>query len=450
MTTAHASGGAASPVQALQVPLSRAEELAPLRRLSWRAAGSVGAVVLVLLAWSALAPISGAVIAPGVVKTELDRKTIRHQEGGIVREVLVREGQQVKAGDPLLLVGDVRTDALLDLQQDQWNAEAMRHARLEAELAVATSFVRPQAVKPTAAAAVYENRERVLFDARRRTMLEQQASLQAQVDATQSQVAALTTQIAATRQGLSLAREELGVNRSLVEEGFVQRTRVLALERAVADYEARAGEQAGELALARQRLADFELRRVQVRNQYQQQAATELKDSTERLRGIEEQLRPARDTAERQYVRAPVDGEVMSLKVAAPGAVIGPRDVLLEVVPTHEAMVVEARIAVEDIEHVRPGAMAEVRLSAYEYRAMPLLQGRVAAVSADRVEDPRTGLAWFSTRIEVDASGLTAYAGAELRAGMPAEAYVTTEPRSLLEYVLRPFSAFARRGMREP
>ncbi len=434
----------------LRQPLAGAAELDPLHRLRRRALWAIGSVLSALLAWSVLAPMQGAVIAPGVVKTELDRRTVRHQEGGIVREVLVREGQHVAAGEGLLVIGDVRTDALLDLQQDQWNAEAMRRARLEAELALASSFSRPATVRAAPAADEYERRERVLFDARRRTLLEQEASLRAQIQATQTQVAALGGQIEATGKGMTLAREELALNRDLVEGGFVQRSRLLTLERAVADYQARAGEDSSERALAQQRLADLELRAAQVRNQYQQQAAGELKESTARLREIEEQLRPARDMSDRQLVRAPVDGEVMSLLVSSPGAVVGPRDPLLELVPAREALIVEARIGVDDIEHVRTGAAAEVRLSAYEYRRMPMLAGRVTAVSADRVADERSAQAWFVARIEVDKAELAAYTDAEMRPGMPAEVYVTTEPRTLLEYVLRPLTAFAQRGMREP
>lgn len=439
-----------TPTDALRQAPQGDAELAELRRLRRQVAGAVGLVAVIVLAWSLLAPVAGAIIAPGVVKTERDRKQVRHQEGGIVREILVREGQQVKAGEALMLIGDVRTDALLSLQQDQWMAEAIRHARLGAEFALAGAFGLPEGVQDSEAAQRLLKREQVLFAARRKTLHEQEASLQAQVEATRQQARSLETQIAAIRQGAALAREELALNRDLVSGGFVQRTRVLALERAVADYDARIEEQASELALARQRLAELQLRVAQARNQYQQQAATELKDSTTRMREIEEQLRPARDMAERQVVRAPVDGEVMDLRVSTAGAVIGPREPLLDIVPRREALVVEARIEVGDIEHVHTGSEAEVRLSAYEYRAMPMIPGRVTAVSADRMVDERTGATWFAARVEVDPQSLAAYRDAEMRAGMPAEVYVQTGSRTLLDYLLRPILVSAGRGMREP
>jgi HlyD family type I secretion membrane fusion protein len=434
----------------LRPPVVAADGPAAWRRLGrWAAIAFAGGVTILLL-WSAAAPLSGAVIAAGFVRTELNRKTVQHQEGGIVREILVREGQKVRAGDPLLVVGDVRTDALLDLQRQMWLAESVRHARLSAELTLARSFELPAGLERLPEAASSLARERALFEARRRTLQEQVASLEAQIEATEAQVRALGTQIASTRNGAALSREELALNQGLQRDGYVQRARILGLERNVSDYDGRLGEQQSEQALAQQRMGDLRLRVAQARNQYQQQAAGELKDSAVRLRELEEQLRPARDLSERQYVRSPVDGEVMSLHVTAVGEVIGPRQPLLEVVPANERLVVEARVAVEDIEHVQRDGPAEVRLTAYEYRKMPMLAGRVAAVSADRVEDPRTGQAGYRVLVEVGASELAAYPGARMQPGMPAEVYVTTAPRTLFDYVVRPLSAFAVRGMREP
>ena len=172
--------------EALDRQPSGPAELEPLRALRLRAGLAVGVVTAVILAWSALAPIRGAVIAQGVIKTERDRKTVRHQEGGIVRQILVREGQSVTAGEPLLVIGDVRTDAILDLQQDQWIAESLRRSRLEAEVSLSASFRAPAAIAPSPSAGEYLRREQVLFDARRKTLLEQQSSLNTQVEATEN------------------------------------------------------------------------------------------------------------------------------------------------------------------------------------------------------------------------------------------------------------------------
>lgn len=435
---------------ALRLPMEAGAERLAFSRLALRTALALGAVLTVMLVWSAVAPLSGAVIAVGIVKTELNRKTVQHQEGGIVREILVREGQQVKAGEPLVVVGDVRSDATLDLQRDQRVAELIREARLLAELKLAAVFTLPPALAKTPSASQYLAREQALFMARRTMLLEQVASFEAQSRETEGQIGALSAQIDSTTLGGVHAREELEINRNLVQQGFVQRTRILALERAVADYDGRSGEQQGERALAKQRLADFRSRIVQARNQYQQQAAAELKDTVARLRELDERLRPAQDQVERQYVRSPVEGTVMALRVAAVGVAIGPREAILDVVPAQERLVVEARVRPEDIDYVQTGALAEVRLTAYEYRTMPMLEARVMSVSADRVEDTRNGTAWFNVLIEVDTADLAKFPGTRMQAGMPAEVYVTTPARSLFDYIARPLMSFGRRGMREP
>jgi HlyD family type I secretion membrane fusion protein len=437
-------------LQVLNLPLDDAGERGGLRALARKGGIAFGIVLALMLAWSFTAPLSGAIIASGTVKTELNRKTVQHQEGGIVRAIRVREGQRVKAGDVLVVVGDVRSDATLDLQQDQRLAELVRQARLNAELKLAAEFSLPPGMASTAAAAEYLDRERSLFDARRRTLVEQVDSLQLQVRETESQVRALALQIESIEAGARSAGEELEIHRRLVEQGFIQRTRILALERAVMDYDSRAGEQKSEQALARQRLADLRSRVVQARNQYLQQAASDLKDTVARLREIDERLRPAQDQFERQYVRSPVDGEVMGIRVASVGAVVAPREPILDVVPAQERLVVEARIAPQDIEFVRGGVRAEVRLSAFDSRVLPLLGATVTSVSGDRIEDPRSGAAWFSVLLDVDASGLEAFPGVRMQAGMPAEVYVTTPARTLFEYLARPLVLFGRRGMREP
>ncbi len=404
-----------------------------------------------IAAWSAAAPLAGAVVAPAQVKVELNRKTVQHQEGGIVREILVRDGQSVRAGDPLLVVGDVRQDAELSLLQDQWRAARVRVARAEAEMRLASASTCPTRCKATAAAAEHIARERAVFAARRQVLDEQGALLHAQMRQVQAQAAALESQIEATIVSGKLSDEELAINESLASQGFVNRTRLIGLQRTAADYKRRVGEQRGDLAAARQRSAELQARTAQLRLAHQTQATDELKEAANRVREIEERLRPSKDQVERQIVRAPVDGEVMSLRVAAVGAVIAPRDPLLDVVPRHEKLVVDARIAPQDVEHVRVGGAAEVRLVSADARSVPLLPAKVVFVSPDRVQQPETGESWFDVTVEVDAAAMQQHKPSlRLQAGMPAELYVTTGERSLIEYLAKPLNLFAQRALREP
>ena len=318
-------------------------------------------------AWTVFAPLSGAVIAPGYVKVDLNRKVVQHQEGGTVRAIRVRDGDRVKQGQELLVLGDVRIDAQLDLLRTQLDAERAKAARLEAERAYAAKPAFPAELlrqKHDPKVAEQLARESALFRARRDALESQIAVLRKQIRETGGEIAALTEQLSAEERALKLQNEELAANDRLLKQGYVQKTRVLTLQRAVAEYEARHGEHRAELSKARQRIGELELRILSMRNAYAQTAADELKESSSRIFDLEERIRPSRDAAERQRITAPIGGEVVGLRVFSQGAVIGPRDVLMEIVPEQKRLIIEARIRPEDINHVRPGSAADVRLTA--------------------------------------------------------------------------------------
>jgi HlyD family type I secretion membrane fusion protein len=421
-------------------------------RLQWRALLWPLVVTAALLAaWAVSAPLAGAVVAPAQLKVQTKRKTVQHQEGGIVRAILVKDGQRVHAGDPLLVVGDLRQEAELNLLQDQWRAARARAARAEAESRLAPRLDMPDELRRDLAAAEHVAREASVFSTRRQALDEQSALLQRQVEQVQAQVTALESQIDATAVSGRLSNEELALNEELAHQGFVNRTRLIALQRTAADYKSRLGEVGSELALARQRIAELRSRQAQLRLAYQNQATDDWKEASSRVREVEERLRPSKDQSERQTVRAPVDGEVMSLHVAAAGAVIAPREALLDLVPQHDKLVVDARVAPQDVEHVHVGGAAEVRLISSDARRTPLLPATVTFVSADRVTQPDNGAAWFDVTVEVDPQLLAQRQPTlHLQAGMPAELYVTTGERTLLEYLVKPLRTFSRRAMREP
>jgi HlyD family type I secretion membrane fusion protein len=234
-----------------------------------------------------------------------------------------------------------------------------------------------------------------------------------------------------------------------VEKGYVQKTRVITLQRAVAEYEARYGEHRAELSKARQRAAELELRILSMRNAYVQAAADELKETTARMFDLEERIRPSRDASERQKITAPIDGEVVGLRVFNAGSVIGPREVMMEIVPTEKRLIVEARIRPEDVNHVRQGIEADIRLTAYQSRTTPLVAGAVTYVSGDRLVDQQSGHPYYIVHIDVPEKSL-AVASLKLQAGMPAEVFIRTDKRSALDYLLAPVTSYLRRAMREP
>jgi HlyD family type I secretion membrane fusion protein len=427
-------------------PQARAE----LRRQTRLALIPLAATVALLALWMSAAPLSGAIIAAGKLKVELNRKTVQHQEGGIVRSILVRDGELVRAGQPLIVLGDVRNDAELNMLRDQLRAERVRNARASAEAVLAAQFQLPAELAAAPGASDDLSRETAFFQSRRRTLDEQIASLEAQMRDARAQSAALTRQIDTTAASATLAAEELEINEKLVRQGYVQRARLLELQRGESDYRSRLSEAQGDLALAQQRSGELQARIAQARNQYQQVATDESRESAARIRELEERVRPSQDQAERQFVRAPVDGRVMALRVSSVGEVIGPRDALLDIVPTQEKLVVEARIRPQDIDHVREHSTAEVRLTAFDARTTPLLPGTVVFVSPDRITSQESGESWFVATVEVDAAALKDHPSLRLQAGMPAELFVKTPQRTLLQYLAKPLNAFATRAMREP
>jgi HlyD family type I secretion membrane fusion protein len=409
------------------------------------------AVTSALLAtWIVAAPLSGAIIAAGKLKVELNRKTVQHQEGGIVRRILVRDGDLVRAGQPLIVVSDVRNDAELNMLRDQLRGERIRNARAVAEAVLATKFTAPAELADAPGASDDVARETALFDARRRTLDEQISSIEAQVRDSRAQAAALTRQIETTTASARLAAEELEINEKLVRQGYVQRARLLQLQRDESDYRSRLAEAQSDLALAQQRAGELQARIAQSRNQFQQAATDEARESAAKIRELDERVRPSQDQAERQFVRAPVDGRVMALRVSSVGEAVGPRDALLDIVPTQEKLVVEARIRPQDIDHVREHSAAEVRLTAFDARTTPMLPGTVVFVSPDRITSQESGESWFVATVEVDATALRNHTALRLQPGMPAELFVKTPERTLLQYLTKPLNAFATHAMREP
>lgn len=437
------------------VPTAELAAETDMRRVVQAGLAVIGAGIAAFALWSALAPLSGAIVAPGFVKVDMNRKTVQHQEGGIVKEIRVRDGDKVVAGQPLIVLEDLRVDAAVEQLRQQLDAERAKIARLESERAFAPSVAFPADIeqrRSQAKVAETLERESAQFRARRDALQGQEAVLRKQMGEIRGEMRALGDQIGAEERAIALSKEELAINERLVKENFIQRTRLVALERAVAEYEARSGEHRAELAKAQQRVSEIELRILTMRNGYVQTATDELKESSNKIFDLEERLRPSKDAADRQTVRSPSAGEVVGLRVFTLGAVVGPRDVLLDVVPEQKTLIVEARIRPEDINHVKPGAEADVRLTAYKQRTTPMVQGRVSYVSGDRLVEGQGAAtqAYYVAHIDVPAQALADAGNLRMQAGMPAEVYVRTDSRNPFDYMLAPVTAFLRRGMREP
>lgn len=431
-----------------------APHLAELRRLArW------GLAVLVLGlapigAWMSWAPLASAVVAQAFVKVDLDRRPVQHAEGGIVREVKVRDGQRVAQGEPLLVLGDVSVDADVNRLNYRVMTERAGIVRLEAEQLGARTLAFPAdllaAAKGDPRLAEQLGKERALFEARRDALQGQVSLLRSQRVRVIEEREAMTAQVAQAAESLKHQRDELEKNRGLLAEGYISATRISQLEASTADYAVKLEEKRSELARAEQRLVDTDLRIRTLEGEYRQQASDQLKVASARLSEIQQELRKSTDASARQVIVAPAAGDVMNLKFTSPGSVVPPRETIADIVPADPRLVIEAHIRTEDVSRVQQGQAAEVRFTAFKYRTTKLVEGKVFYVAADRQVDEATRQPYYVAMIEADPASL-AEAGDEIRlqAGMPAEVYIKGEERTPLQYLVEPVTQVLRRAARE-
>jgi membrane fusion protein, epimerase transport system len=433
------------------------EPLAPHLREA-RSLMRIGALVLLLgllplAAWMVMAPLASAVVAPGVVKVELNRRPVQHAEGGIVREVHVRVGQRVAEGQTLLVLGDVAVNADMQRWDSRVRSERASMARLEAEQSGAPGVVFPpdvlEAARNDAGLAELLTNERALFAARRGALTSQVALLRSQQAKVNEESQALRAQIERAREALKLQGQELTANQGLLKEGFISSGRVTQIEAQMADYGVKLEERRSELARAEQRLVDTSLRIKAMENDYRQQASDQLKVTQARLAEIQQEQRKTGDAAKRQVITSPVAGEVMDLKVTAPGAVIPPRETIAEIVPDNQQLIIEALLRPEDINRVQRGQLAQLRFTAFAYRTTKLVDGTVKYISADRMVDRQSNSAFYVAHIEVDSAKLKEAGDLKLLAGMPVEVYIEGEQRTVLQYLMEPLTQVVQRAGRE-
>jgi membrane fusion protein, epimerase transport system len=426
---------------------------AEAKRLARSAGWVLVCGVAPLLGWLALAPLASAVVAPGFVKVDLERRPVQHAEGGTVREVLVRDGQHVKAGQPLLVLGDVSVDADMNRLTYRVAAERASVARLEAEQTMAATVRWPNDVSAEAATdtrvAEQLAKERALFSARRDALVGQTALLRSQQLSLAQEREALRAQIVQAGESLRHQKAELETNRGLLQDGYISATRISQLDATVADYGVKLEERKSELARAEQRLIDNDLRIKALESEYRQQASDQLKVTSSRLSEIAQEQRKTSDASRRQVIAAPAAGEVMNLRFTSPGAVVSPREPIADIVPSDARLMVEARIRTEDVSRIAQGQAAEIRFTAFKYRTTQLVAGKVFYVSPDRNVDRQSGAPYYTAVIEADAASLARSGEMKLQAGMPAEVYVKGGERSALQYLLEPVTDVVRRAGRE-
>jgi len=404
-----------------------------------------------MLIWAAPPPIRSATSAPAEIRVEASRKTLRHREGGVVSEILVREGQRVAAGAPLLRFDSVQAAAAVDVLQNQHDAILAQSARFTAESVGSRTLVLPpeltdRMADPRVAGLIRD--QQLLFNSRLQFFLSQEAVLGQRIDQLATQMVGVQAQLDSVDEQLALTREELAGYQTLYEKGYAPKTLILRYERSLSELGGRRGALTSELNRLRQAQGEARLQLTTLRNQRITEAAEGLRQMQTQLSDVGPRLTAAQQVLDRTTVTSPVDGYVLNLTQFTVGGVVAPGELLMDVVPADAPLIVHARIAPQDIDSVTVGQEARVEVIAFS-RASPL-EAEVTSISADRLVDAQTGAAYFLAELRINPADLAKLPqGATLSPGMPARAMIITGRRSILDYMISPLTDTFDGALRE-
>lgn len=408
----------------------------------------VGTLITVLFfgvlgGWAAFAPLDGAIVSEGVVTVEGYRKTVDHLEGGIVKEIRVKDGDRVQAGDTLLVLDDARLKAQAEIYSQQMAVARATEARLQAELAGETAVAFPADL----AASDLDYVQRALasqeeeFGTRRQALTGAEQVLQHRIEELKSQIAGMELRTTSLEEQVKSIDDEKATLEELIESGLTTRSRILELERSARSIESEIADNQAAIAAAQQNMAGSQQQILQLSNDRRSQVAEALADVQLRMLDIGPQLDNAQAALARTQVKSPYEGLVVGLTVTSIGEVIAPGATILDIVPESTSMVIDARVRVEDITDLRVGARAEVHFTSYARLYVPVMHGTVTTVSADRLKDERTGVAFYRALISVDEADLKQANAISMYPGMPASVMIITQSRSALEYLISPLLA---------
>jgi len=415
-------------------------------RTSDRPERIAGLLLIVLLfggfgVWSALAPIDSAAVAPGVLASESARKTIRHLDGGVVSQILVHEGDRVAKGEVLVRLDDTEASAQLEIVRGQYLSARAQEARLLAERDDLPEITFPEELlKAETDSRIREalTGERRVFAARKSALLGEQEVLQQRTDQLQEQIRGLESLVSTKTKRIQLYQEEIQGLKKLFSKGLGDKSRLREYERLSAEIEGERGQHQADIAGARMRIGETNIQIAQLKRKFTSDVVTELRDVETKISDLRERMRALGQTLERTVIRSPVAGSVVASSVHPVGGVLRPGDHVLDIVPEDDSVIVEAKVQPTDVDRVSPGLEADLRLSAFNARTTPVVQGRVLTVSADSLVDESTRRPYYLARIKVTPEGMEKLKGRVLQPGMPVEAMIKTGERTFFEYLIRP------------
>ncbi|MBV9748066.1 MAG: HlyD family type I secretion periplasmic adaptor subunit [Acetobacteraceae bacterium] len=423
-----------------------------LRRVALASALTVALGFGGLGTWAGLTRLDSAVPASGEFVAAGKRKTVSLLDSGILKELLVKEGDRVAAGQPLFLLDDVQTSAARDQAKAQYWGAVARTARLEAETQDRRTLDVPavliaEAGRDPAVASLLQA-ERALFASRWDTFDGSARITARKVQQLQTEAASLQTQVQALSTRLSLTEEEARGVDTLLRDGFAPRTQALEMHRAIAELQGALGDAAGRLEQTREAIEQTKLELTNLAETRRSDAAKDLQETKATIADAVQRLRAAESLLERSVVLAPEAGAVTDIKFFTPGSSITAGQPVLDIAPSDDRLLIEAEVVPTEIEHVHLGARVNVKLSAYKAHRVPSLEGRLVYVAADRQQDAH-GDPVFLVRAELDRDALKPFPGVAVYAGMPADVLIIGRERTVLDFIISPIRDGMRHGMHE-
>jgi HlyD family type I secretion membrane fusion protein len=424
-----------------------------LRRPMVMGAAVIGVLVLGLSLWASLTPLSSGITAMAEVRVESNLKTLRHQETGIVRQILVHEGQHVSAGQPLIVFDDVAPKAARDVLQNQADSLMVQAARLNAEATGAPAIQFPPEVLSRAsdpAVAQMMRDQQFLFTSRLQLFQSQSSVLDQRQEQIQNQVEGDKAQIVSVDEQLKLTKEEMSGYQTLYDKGFAPKSLILRYQRSVADLDGKKGSLLADVARLHQQMGETSMNRAALRDQRQSQSASDLRDSQSKIADTLPRLTAAKQSLDETVVRAPADGYVFNLSQFTVGGVAGAGEALMQIVPANTPLIITASVKPTDIEEVHEGMDARVRVTGLNPRWFNPMKAKVVLVSHDRTTNEKSGASFYRVDLRIDPDELKNMKhGVQITPGMPASAMIVTGQRTIMGFLVSPITDTLSHAFRE-
>jgi protease secretion system membrane fusion protein len=412
----------------------------------------LGVVLVAGMLWAVLAPLDEGVPTQGAVIVDTKSKTVQHQTGGIIAQVLVREAQQVKAGDGLIKLNDSLARANFESMRQRYLGLRAQQGRLQAEQTNARVISFHPDVMAAASDPVIREGMQVesrLFASRRQALASELLAMDEAMNGQEEAAAGFASQLASRKEQLGFVREEMSGLRGLVADGYAPRNKLLELERMAADLGATVGDLQANLAKARRSHAELVARKAQRQQEYRKEVDTQLAEIQREITADGEKLKAAEEELERTLIKAPATGAVVGIAAQTVGGVIQPGARIMDIVPADEMLVLETQIPPHVVDRVIPGQAADVRFNNFADTPQLVVEGRLISVSADLLTDPATHASYYLGRVAVTEQGLKELGNRRLRPGMPVEVVIRTGERSLLTYLTAPLVRRLSRALTE-